>query len=122
MSERMWEPRPVFFGLWRARGLRGAPAGLRGVLIREFKENPLVTIVSKGLAEKSGTLDLSICTEANTISTFAREWKTGRFAKYKWDKVLSVPVTTLDELVRIHGPPSIARSMWRVLRFRCSKA
>ncbi len=78
-------------------------------LKRRFKKNRRVTIISKGLAEKSGTLELSICSQANTISTFSDEWKTGRFADYKWDKVIRVPVTTLDEVIRGHGAPAYCK-------------
>ncbi len=75
----------------------------------QFKDNPMVVIVPKGLAEKPGMLDLSICSEANTISTFDQRWKTGRFANYKWDRVISVPVTTLDELIATHGMPQYCK-------------
>jgi FkbM family methyltransferase len=74
-------------------------------LTKQFGGNPRVTIVAKGLAEKPGVLDLSICSAAHTISTFAERWKTGRFANYKWDKVIPVPVATLDELIQAHGVP-----------------
>jgi len=78
-------------------------------LKRRFKRNRRVTILPKGLAEKAGALELSICSQANTISTFSDEWKTGRFAEYQWDKVIRVPVTTLDEVIREHGAPAYCK-------------
>jgi hypothetical protein len=68
-----------------------------------------VTILSKGLADRTGKLEFSICSEAHTISTFSEEWKTGRFADYKWDKVIRVPVTTLDEVICRHGMPAYCK-------------
>jgi FkbM family methyltransferase len=78
-------------------------------LKKQFKRNRRVVIIPKGLAEKPGTLDFSICSKAHTISTFAEQWKTGRFAGYKWDKVIPVQVTTLDELIRSHGVPAYCK-------------
>src|SRR6476619_1397540 len=48
-------------------------------LSRRFGSNPKVTIVNKGLADKQGVLNLSVCSQATTISTFNDQWKTGRF-------------------------------------------
>jgi FkbM family methyltransferase len=78
-------------------------------LRQRFRKERRVTIVAEGLAERSGALDLSICTEAHTISTFSDEWKTGRFANYKWDKTVRVKVTTLDALIAKHGRPSYCK-------------
>jgi len=78
-------------------------------LKKRFKHDRRVTLVPKGLAEKPGSLDLSVCTEASTISTFSAEWKTGRFANYKWDKVVRVPVTTLDEVIQRYGAPAYCK-------------
>jgi FkbM family methyltransferase len=78
-------------------------------LRKRFRWNRKVTVIPKGLAEKPGTLDFSICSEAHTISTFSEQWKTGRFAEYKWDKVIQVPVTTLDALIAAHGVPAYCK-------------
>ena len=74
-------------------------------LRRKFAGNPNVTVVEKGLAEKPGRREFSICSAANTISTFSEEWKQGRFADYKWDRKVIVEVGTLDELIALHGTP-----------------
>lgn len=74
-------------------------------LYRKFAGNPNIAIEEKGLADKVGTRHLSICSAANTISTFSEEWKHGRFADYKWDRVITVEVTTLDDLIQKHGVP-----------------
>ena len=78
-------------------------------LQQRFRKDRRVTIIPKGLAEKPGALKLSICSESNTISTFSEEWKTGRFASYKWDKTIQVPVTTLDEVIAAHGVPAYCK-------------
>jgi FkbM family methyltransferase len=78
-------------------------------LKKRFRNDRRVILLAAGLAEKPGALELSICSQANTLSTFSEEWKTGRFVKYKWDKVVRVPVTTLDEVIRQHGEPAYCK-------------
>ncbi len=71
----------------------------------KFGEKPNFVLVEKGLAEKEGEFIMSICEEANDISTFSEKWKTGRFSDYKWNKKQLVPVTTLDSLIKEFGLP-----------------
>jgi len=79
------------------------------ILRDKFADNPRVVVVEKGLAEKQGFRELSICSTANTISTFSDEWKQGRFASYSWDTKLVVEMSTLDELISIHGTPKYCK-------------
>jgi len=79
------------------------------ILKQKFGHNPHVTILEKGLAESSGTLQLSICSKTNVISTFCDKWKTGRFADYNWDKVVTVEVTSLDKIIKTHGLPKYCK-------------
>ena len=39
------------------------------------------------------------------ISTFSDHWDKGRFSSSKWDKVINVDTTTLDQLINDHGHP-----------------
>ena len=75
------------------------------VLRKKYKNNKKVEIVSKGLAECPGSQPLSICEEANTISTFSEKWKSGRFKNYTWNKQFEVPMTTIDALIEEFGVP-----------------
>jgi FkbM family methyltransferase len=75
------------------------------VLREKHQGNSKVTVLGVGLADKPGQMELSICSEAPTISTFSESWKQGRFANFKWDKTMSVEVTTLDQLIATHGVP-----------------
>lgn len=78
-------------------------------LQQRFANNPNVVVEGAGLATQSGILELSICSAANTISTFSPEWKKGRFADYQWDRKVIVPVTTLDAAIARHGQPSYVK-------------
>lgn len=76
-----------------------------------FKDDPFVTIIPKGVAANPGILQLSICSQASTISTFSTRWKEdSRFSNaFIWDKVIEVEVTTLDELIAIYGLPDFCK-------------
>lgn len=78
----------------------------------KYRNNPNVTIEPSGLADSEGSLDLFICTNANVLSTFSHQWMTdGRFADggVKWDKKITVPVYTLDQMINKHGRPNFIK-------------
>jgi len=73
-----------------------------------FASNQKVTIEQVGLSSKTGSMELFICSSANTISTFSEEFKEkSRHSQrgYTWDKSIAVPVTTLDAMIQKHGMP-----------------
>jgi FkbM family methyltransferase len=78
-------------------------------LREKYQNNRKVTIVDKGLADKSGQTRLLVCNSAPTISTFSRQWLTGRFADHLWDRAVPVQVTTLDETIRTYGCPKFCK-------------
>jgi FkbM family methyltransferase len=74
-----------------------------------FEGNPLVTIVNGAVGSASGTLPISICSTATTISTFSDNWKHGRFGDMVWDKTLDVPVQPLDAAISEYGLPDYCK-------------
>jgi len=72
---------------------------------QKFRKTSRLILVNKGLSDKEGELNLYICEDANTISTFSDNWKTGRFSNYKWNKSRLCSVTTLDNLIKKFGLP-----------------
>jgi FkbM family methyltransferase len=76
-----------------------------------FKNNKDIVIEQIGLAEKPGSLTLSICSDSNAISTFSKEWQTNsRFSRgYTWDKTINVEITTLDNLIAKYGLPDYCK-------------
>jgi len=79
------------------------------VLHARHGNNSNVVIVGKGVADKTGQMQLAICSKASTISTFSDEWKKGRFVGYQWDKFIDVEVTTLDEAIQAYGYPQYVK-------------
>lgn len=82
-------------------------------LHRSFGRNRSVSIVPKGVADKEGFLELSICEEAPVFSTMSDRFKNeSAFFKqqgYKWTKLEKVPVTTLDMLITQYGVPAFCK-------------
>jgi len=71
--------------------------------------NEKVTIVAKGIANRSGKMEMAICSEANTISTFSCKWQNGRFSNYSWDKTVEVEVITLNQAIQEFGKPDYCK-------------
>lgn len=80
-------------------------------LWRRFRNNPNVIIVPKGVGEKEGTAQLSVCEDTTTISTLSHKWKTeGRFAAtHQWTKSETIPLITLDALIARYGVPTFCK-------------
>jgi FkbM family methyltransferase len=74
-----------------------------------FDGDPSVTIVPYALGAVAGTLPISICSGATTISTFSEDWKKGRFKGMAWDKTLEVPVQPLDAAIAEYGLPDYCK-------------
>lgn len=79
------------------------------VLTARYSGDARVTLVAEGAAERGGTLTMSLCHAAPTISTFAEKWKTGRFSDYRWNGTAEVKVTTLDDLIARFGVPAFCK-------------
>ena len=83
------------------------------VLRRAFGSDRGVTVVAQAVGATPGTATL-FRSDAHTISSLSQEWidsvrSSGRFADHAWDSGQSVPVTTLDSLIAIHGLPDFIK-------------
>ncbi|VXD18746.1 hypothetical protein PL8927_610008 [Planktothrix serta PCC 8927] len=79
------------------------------ILNQKYQDHPDVIILNKGLAEKQGEMQLSICDNSNVLSTFAEHWKTGRFSHVNWDNTILVEVATLDAMIQQWGKPHFCK-------------
>lgn len=81
-------------------------------LYRRFNTNEDVVVEPIGLAEKEGRLELLICDQVSTLSTFNKDATyNGRFAErdYKWGKSVFVDVMTLDRMIEKYGLPDFCK-------------
>ena len=72
----------------------------------KFKEKTNIEILQKAVGKTTGNMTLEINTKMPTTSTMAKHWKSGRFSNEKWDKKITVEMTTLDHLIKIYGEPN----------------
>ncbi len=83
------------------------------VCVRRLKErygnSGSVRIVQKALGEKEGQAEMML-SNAHGLSSLSRGWiesvkASGRLSHYRWDRSVTVPVTTLDRLIEEYGQP-----------------
>ena len=82
------------------------------LLRRRFHRKP-VTVVEMAAGDAEGTATLMV-SSLDVVSTLSQNWieraaATGRFGAARWEQKIQVPVTTLDKLIRQHGPPQFVK-------------
>lgn len=76
----------------------------------KFKGNSNVVIVPMCVADFTGFLPFFPADQHSDLSTADAEWRAADcFKKYKWGDSITVPATTLDELVRYFGVPDFCK-------------
>jgi FkbM family methyltransferase len=79
-----------------------------------YGRDPGVTIEASGVAGEPGQGQLHLSSRTPTVSTFADSWihdvqADRRFQRIRWDRVISVPLLTLNELIARHGEPQFCK-------------
>jgi FkbM family methyltransferase len=103
---------------WRRLGARviavePQPDCLR-VLRLFYGRDPGVTIVPEAAGARAGQARLALSTATPTVSSMSPDWiesvATDRsFARVRWDRSVEVAVTTLDDLIAVHGAPAFCK-------------
>ena len=75
--------------------------------IRKMESTSCVSVENVAIGDCEGSAQLSICHE-DSISTLSEDWKQ-RFGGWRWERKVSVPVTTLDALAKRHGLPRFVK-------------
>jgi len=74
-----------------------------------FKGNKKIRIVNKGIGHQNEKKQLHICSQADVLSTFTDEWKTGRFKEFSFDKQETVEMIVFEDLFRLYGRPDFCK-------------
>jgi FkbM family methyltransferase len=103
---------------WRQLGARVVavepqPDCLR-ILRLFFGRDDDVVIVPGAAGARAGRARLGISTATPTVSSLSPGWIESvaadrRFARVRWDRSLEVPVSTLDDLIAVHGLPAFCK-------------
>ncbi|MHB8206946.1 FkbM family methyltransferase [Mucilaginibacter sp.] len=80
-------------------------------LRRKFGDR--IALVKKGLGEAEAVKSFHL-SDDSTISSFSDDWisavkKTSRFKEKKWNKTVSVEMTTVDHVIKLYGQPSFIK-------------
>ena len=81
-----------------------------------FRADPRVTILELAVAERAGTIRMQVSSRTPTVSTGSERFiaaaaRVPSFAWVRWDTIIDVPATTLDELIaRATACPISSRS------------
>lgn len=68
-----------------------------------------VSIIAKGVGSEPGEFTMYICSEMPMLSTLVEDWGDTAFQDKKFDKKVTVEVTTLDAIIAEHGMPKFAK-------------
>ncbi|MES2603318.1 MAG: FkbM family methyltransferase [Pseudomonadota bacterium] len=100
--------------VWDALGARMVavepqPALLR-CLQRFFGGKHHIVLVDQAIGAEPGNATLHISSRTPTVTTLSQQWigdvkKDKSFNAVEWDQQITVPVTTLDALIAVHGVP-----------------
>lgn len=103
---------------WRHLGARvialePQPDCLR-ILRLFFGRDGSVLIVPRAAGARAGRARLALSTATPTVSSMSPDWIESvaadrRFAGVRWDRTVEVEVTTLDDLIALHGPPAFCK-------------
>lgn len=103
---------------WRALGARVVAVEPQPDFIRLlrmfFGRDRGVVIEPRAIGARPGRARLHLSTRTPTLSSVATGWidtvsADHSFSRVRWDRTVDVAVTTLDELIRIHGVPAFCK-------------
>ena len=79
-----------------------------------FRADPRVTILELAVAERAGTIRMQVSPRTPTVSSGSERFvaaasRVPAFAWVRWDAIIDVPATTLDELIGAYGQPDFVK-------------
>ena len=83
-------------------------------LTRLHGRDPRVALIESAVGREAGSATLAISRRHPTVSTLSTDWidrvgTTAGFERVRWDRSVTVPVTTLDALVSRYGRPDFCK-------------
>lgn len=87
---------------------------LMQTLRRRYGLDPYITLEEVAIGAEPGEATLFISTLTPTVTTLSRDWisqvqQDPSFQAVRWDREVTVPVTTLDALIEAHGEPQFCK-------------
>lgn len=107
--------RSLAFALLGARVVAVEPQpDLAGFLTFLLRRRPEAVVETVAVGAREGVAELFVCRGNPTLSTTSREWldrsrRVEGFSRYRFDRTVTVPQTTLDRLIQRYGEPSFIK-------------
>ncbi len=105
-------------GVWAALGARVVAvepqSTFMAYLRHRYADNNRVALVEEAVGAEQGMATLYVSERTPTVTTLSREWigavqEDTSFRRVRWDTAISVPVTTLDQLITRYGRPTFCK-------------
>ncbi|MCP4614621.1 MAG: FkbM family methyltransferase [Planctomycetes bacterium] len=82
-------------------------------LKKKYGSNNRVVLVPKAVGEKKGQMEMMLC-DSHSLSSLSKNWvetvkASGRYSSCTWDKTVTVPVVSLDDLISQYGKPAFMK-------------
>ena len=103
---------------WRALDARIVAVEPQPLLMQTLRQrygkDANITLVEEAIGAEPGEATLFISTRTPTVTTLSREWiaqvqQDTSFQSVRWDREVTVAVTTLDALIELHGEPRFCK-------------
>lgn len=103
---------------WRLLGARAVALEPQPQLMRWLRwcygRSPHIILLDQAAGEQPGQATLHVSRRTPTVTTLSRAWvervrQVDSFAGVEWDEQVTVPVTTLDELIAQYGRPDFCK-------------
>ncbi|TKJ38092.1 MAG: methyltransferase [Planctomycetes bacterium B3_Pla] len=83
------------------------------LLRKKYGNNNKVVLVQKAVGDKQGQAEMMIC-DSHSLSSLSTKWiesvkASGRYSSCTWNRTVTVPVVTLDDLISQHGKPAFMK-------------
>jgi FkbM family methyltransferase len=84
------------------------------LLRRWFGDHARITLVEQAVGAAPGVAELFVSPRTPTVTSLSPAWiaavqRERGFKRVRWDYTVTVPVTTLDQLIAVHGSPAFCK-------------
>ncbi|MCK4292861.1 MAG: FkbM family methyltransferase [Planctomycetes bacterium] len=82
-------------------------------LRKKYGGNSNVVLVQKAVGKKEGHAEMMLC-DSCSLSSLSKDWiesvkASGRYSACSWNKIVTVPMVTLDDLISQYGKPAFMK-------------
>lgn len=82
-------------------------------LKKKYGSNSNIILVQKAVGEREGQAEMMLC-DSHSLSSLSKSWvetvkTSGRYSSCTWNRTVTVPIVTLDDLILQYGKPAFMK-------------